>query len=259
LWVAGCASPDGATAGGDLSVALSDLATRPSDSGPPGDAGGCSLGTADHCGTCNTVCPPGADDSATLRTCSGVTAFATCDIICRGESYDLDGKLANGCEAQDLPIQDSETTAVPITLPATHGPATGDLGGNGNPSNRLGQIYGDARMHESAPMLRPNGREDWWKLNVQGNGDSSKGVTACLGISNFPNDNVYEVCLSSQNAVVFANADCKQVMGMVGDMAGTSQCVSHPMSSSEAGTYYVKIRRVMGSNTRNQYALFIEN
>jgi hypothetical protein len=209
---------------------------------------GCALGTPDHCGGCGTVCPPGADDVGTRRTCTG----STCDVICLGEYYDLDGKLTNGCEALDTPVQDSALTALSVTLPAAYG--TTDLGTMGNPSNEVGFIYADMRMHATAPTSRPNGRADWWKLIVSGGGDAASGVTACLGIVNLPTDDQYEVCLSSVGNASFTPAGCQTVLG-----GASSVCVSQPQAADESGTYYVRVQRLAGSNTPLGYALYLKH
>jgi hypothetical protein len=185
-----CAAPSSSNPVADLSAVMSlpDLSGGNQDAmmmAMPdlfmgdGPIGPCTLGDADHCGTCATVCPPGMDTSGTLRTCSGATAFATCGYKCRGEFYELDGMSSNGCEAEDLPIQDTTVTAVPVNLPDGHMVT-------GNPSNLTAQVYGDSLEHEMAPVMRANGREDWFKLTLTGRGATDRGPTACLGITSFP-------------------------------------------------------------------------
>src|SRR5262245_57720990 len=77
---------------------------------PHKDAEACGLGTADHCGTCANTCP-GIDTIWTQRTCSSADSTGTCDIMCLGEWYDLDGNAMNGCEAEDQPVQDAAINA----------------------------------------------------------------------------------------------------------------------------------------------------
>jgi hypothetical protein len=256
LCLAACAAPEGRSAqdlssttsggGGDLSSAQTDLATH-TDLARGDGPSSCTLGTPDHCGTCGTVCPPGMDSTGTQRTCSN----SVCDFICKGEYYDVDGQAANGCEAQDLPLQDSSITAVAVNLPNAFNT---DLGVTGNPANIVSQVYGDSRTHDVAPTSRLTGREDWYKLTVTGGGSGSNGVTACLGITNFPSDDIFEVCLSESGSATFINTDCKQVMGMM-----SSQCVAKAMAADESGTYYARVRKISGSWTTNQYALFLEH
>ncbi len=255
----GCAAPNAPSSSNDLSAAsLPDLANA-KDAAPGVDLatrdamGTCTLGDPDHCGTCSTVCPPGMDTAGTRRTCSLPTAFGACGFICLGNFYDLDGKADNGCEAEDSPRQDSTATAVMVTLP--DGPLAPSPGPGLNPTNVLQQIYGDAAQHATDPFMRPNGLDDWYQLAVTGTGASDRGVGACLGITNFPADNTFEVCLSAKGATTFVPAGCMQVTG-----GASSVCVQQSNSTDGTGTYYVRVRRVSGATyTANQYALYLNH
>ena len=72
-------------------------------------------------------------------------------LLCLGTSYDVDGRDANGCEYEDVPLQDTPEHAVDVTLPDVADKALG------NPVNLVGHVYGDDRVHDSAPTSRPNG------------------------------------------------------------------------------------------------------
>jgi hypothetical protein len=234
LLAAGCAAPS-LTDGVDLLRATDLVPAHGSDAGP-----GCMLGTADHCGTCDTVCPPGQDDSATLRACVQAGGSSSCDIVCRGEHYDVNGKIDDGCELEDLPIQDSAITAVAVALDGAH--AT---------QNVVAAMYGDARVHETPPTLRPNGRDDWYRLSTVGAGSGS-GAVACLGITNFPADNLFEVCIAEPGQATFPAGNCKSVQG-----SATSVCVT-PSANMTAGPFYVRVHKSGGSQTPNQYAIFFK-
>jgi hypothetical protein len=261
LLLVSCASPNAPADPPDLAMLLlADLAgsgrdgmqqAMPDLSTGDGPVGPCTLGDADHCGTCSTVCPPGMDTAGTKRTCSMPTAFGTCGYICRGEFYELDGMSSNGCEAEDLPIQDTTTTAVTVNLPNGHMVT-------GNPSNLTSQIYGDDLEHETSPVMRTNGREDWFKLMITGQGATDRGPTACLGITSFPADNVFEVCLSAKGAASFLPAGCKTMVKPASTSA--ERCVQQPDGGAgETGTYYARVRRVSGTWSANDYALFLEH
>lgn len=212
------------------------------------DSNSCSLGTADHCGTCGNACP-GSDSMSTQRICTTTTSQGTCDIVCQGEYYDLDGDLMNGCEAQDLPVQDLDLTAVEIDLPDNNtGTGSNACDGTANPCTHAGQIYSDMRMHANAPTARPLGRDDWYKLVAVGNGGPNQ-VGACLGITNFPSDDMYQICIGNNGD--FNPTTCKTAVGQ-----GTSQCVSPP-TAADSGTFYIKLSKLAGSNTANQYALYV--
>jgi hypothetical protein len=209
----------------------------------------CDLGTPDHCGTCETKCP-GLDDTTTVRTCSTTTALGTCDVLCRGEFYDVDGKLENGCEAADQPVQDTEATARAITLqnvPNTDGQ---------NPVNVSAPMYQDARKHEDAPFERPLGREDWFRVTAVGAGDPGDSMKACLSIVNFPADNELEVCISNDAQSTFPPAGCKKVTPA---SAANSGCVAPSAGNLDTGTFLVRVKKTKGAATANGYALFLKH
>jgi hypothetical protein len=256
LALAGCASP---IPGVNADLSMPDLASQSGGfdlaAGDASSTGCMRLGDPDHCGSCTTVCPPGMDSAGTMRTCSSPAAFAVCDIICKGEWYDINGSISDGCEAQDLPLQDSTTTAVVINLPDT-ALNSSPQSNNTNPSNVVSQVYGDMRNHDVPPILRPNGREDWYRLNVTGGGATDRGVGACLGITNFPSNNTFEVCVSARGATSFLpTTGCMQVTG-----GASSVCVHQAMAADETGIYYARVRRLSGATyTQNGYALYLEH
>jgi len=252
LLLGGCAaiggepSSDGGAA--DLTPAR-DLLPTPDDLAPaPADAA-CTLGSAEHCGTCTTVCPPGRDDGGTLRSCSLPTAFGVCGITCRGLYYDVNASISDGCELEDTPEQDTIANALAITLPDV----VNDPAMLTNPRNVVSQIYSDARMHELAPSSRPTGSDDVYAITAVGVGDNTKSMTACLGITSFPTDNNFEVCVSNKGVTTFAAGGCGTVLG-----GAASKCVlSAP--PSDTGTYYVRVRKLAGSHSPNKYALFLQH
>lgn len=245
LFAAGCATaaiPETASGPGGDAGGAGDGA--PFESGVALDGAACTLGSADHCGTCSTVCP-GTDDVGTLRTCSDSNSAGMCSIECKGELYDLDGKDTNGCEASDPVVQDSSTTAVPKTLPT----------GN-NPLNLVGTIFGDTRVHDTAPTARPLGREDWYAVTTVGVGKngSTSALSACLGITNFPTDNTFEVCTSESGMTIFDVAECVKVVG-----GAASACIHPATGANLTGPFYVRVRKLEGTNVALGYALYLEH
>jgi hypothetical protein len=242
LFLAGCANSGKGFSetgdGDDASAAPPPPPVR--DGGADAEAGACTLGTPDHCGKCDTSCP-GTDDAHTQRTCSDATPFGICGITCKGEFYDLDGSDANGCEAEDATVQDTEATAVAVSLP------------DANPKNIDGQMYGDGRPHDAAPVSRPFGRDDYYKVTATGTGSPSNTMTACLSITNFPADNTFEVCIKADGAASFAPASCKSVNPQ---SQSADRCVTPP-GNPDIGTFFVRVRKTAGSNTANKYALYL--
>jgi hypothetical protein len=242
------AAGDSGAGGGTRDAGDGHDAQTQGDSAPAsdGDASGtCTLGTTDHCGACDHACRP--TDKTTQYACSDATAAATCLVTCLAEFYDLNGNADDGCEAEDAPVQDTAASAKPIDLPDVNDPMF-----KTNPLNVVGFVYGDGRPHEAPPTSRPFGREDWYHVTADGNG-SGQGMAACLGITNFPPDDTFEVCVSDNNGTTFPQTGCKTVKG-----GANSVCVT-PTGNPNAGVYYVRVRKTDGSNTANGYALFLRH
>jgi hypothetical protein len=232
---------DGTSSGGDGGSATD---AAPFEGGPR-DAMTCTLGSADHCGACTTVCA-GIDDKGTLRTCSDSNSAGMCSIQCKGEFYDLDGKDTNGCEAEDPIVQDTPATAVAVML----------ISGPTNPKTIVGTIFGDTRLHDAPPTARPLGREDWRAVSTTGVGKSgtTSAMSACLGISNFPTDNTFEVCVSKATITTFDTAECKTVIG-----GAASVCVGPATGANLTGPFYVRVKKIAGTNVALGYALYLEH
>ena len=218
-------------------------------SGGGGDGGGsntCTLGTADHCGSCTTVCPGPTDaDGGTERICSDSTTTATCDIICKGEFYDLNGDISDGCEAEDPIVHDTADAAVPesvadggFTVPAPYWFA-----------------YGDARQHDAPPTSRPLGREDWYVIK-----SATKAPAACLTIAGFPSDDKLEVCITNYNNKNIELTQCKVVdlPASTACPSDSTKCCVNAGSTQVGADYWVRVRKTDGSNTPNGYALYLE-
>jgi hypothetical protein len=244
----GCAAADPVDPS-RLDLSLSDL------SGGPGDLAtsdmACGIGTPDHCGSCTVSCP-GIDDATTARTCSAPTALGTCSLLCKGEHYDVDGDPLNGCELDD-PEQASAAAAEIVGLPNTDPSlSTGVCDGANNGCTITHVIGCDLRKHDAAPIDRPDGREDWFKVTASGAGGVNK-MKACLSIgnTNWPSDNQYEVCISADGSM--SPTTCATAIARM-----TSMCVQ-PNGNPDSGTFYVKVRKKQGMPTSLGYALYLEH
>lgn len=231
----------------DLIVPMPDLTVPPDLTLGPDMA--CALGTPDHCGTCMTVCPPGMDSAGTIRSCSGPGPGATCDYQCGGEFYDVNGKVDDGCESSDTPVQDSPQSAVAVTLQDLVDPMNMK-----NPVNLLGKVYSDSRTHAQAPAMRVNGREDWYVINAIGKGDPNSTMVACLSITSLPADNQFEVCISDIGKTTFDAKACGVTAGGM-----SSVCVKPPALSDSGSPIYVRVRKMAGTPSVNGYALFLNH
>jgi hypothetical protein len=122
-----------------------------------------------------------------------------------------------------------------------------------NPRNLPGYIYGDARTHETPPTARANGRADWYQVDAIGTGDPSTGVYACLGVTSLPTDAWFELCMADAGLQTFTSAGCQAVQG-----GAPSVCVKPP-ARTDTGSYYVRVRKLAGTNSLNAYALFLKH
>jgi len=217
-----------------------------------GDPGGCTLGSLQHCGTCANACD-GTDDVGTTRICTTPTSSGVCDIVCKGEYYDMDSDIDTGCEALDMPVQDSAANAVAITLPGyTGGDGSTPCDGATAPCTVVGYIYSDNRNHASPPTTRKYGRDDWYKVNVSGTAGPNGNFGACLWIGSFPADDRFSLCVSDAGSTD-PSSSCNTVSG-----GGNSVCLN-PLTAADTGTFYVRIRKTAGSNTLLGYALYLEH
>ena len=114
----------------------------------------CTLGQPDSCSSCDDVCP-GSDNDQQQRICEQMK----CGVACKGHYYDVDGELANGCEASDdLPMHDTAAT----------GKELGEIGDcDSNTGSVKGVIPSDDRDHLSPPTARADGLPDFFLLDVR--------------------------------------------------------------------------------------------
>ncbi len=131
---------------------LQDGGATPDATPATPDAPLCALGTVDHCSKCGDVCP-GKGVKNTVRVC----VKGACNIQCAAEAYDVDGQIGNGCElSDDLPVHENKYVAVSM----------GKVDDCAKTKTTSAVIPSDDRHHTNAPALRPNGREDWFKLHI---------------------------------------------------------------------------------------------
>jgi hypothetical protein len=226
LFVAGCGSEDSA---GDPLPPASEKTSE-------GKKGGkTSRSNTDDTSPSGT----GTEEPAPPTSPTGLT--------CPDDAYDLDANEANGCEAHDA-RSDTPGTAVEVELAQGTASVTQE-----------GQVYSDSRPHAAAPESRTNGLPDWYKLVAKG--DGGKTLSACLSITNFPADNLYEICIGKENQADFETQapTCKMVSPTT-DPKGNDRCVSPSGSAPpEQGTYYIRISKQSGANTPNKYGLYVQH
>ena len=251
LATAGCSS-DGAPPhlwgdGAHLDGAAADIAL-PADGALTPDITapdlGCTLGTADNCAACGDVCPPGQDTADTARLCEA----ATCTIECKEESYDVNDRATDGCEAKDdTPVHDSKATAT-------------DLGTSSDcdkPLTVSGTLPSDDRRHQKSPIDRPNGRADWFKLTIDDDAFCIIQADVKVSFKSLPSTATYSV------STVYVCKGGKEMPKDVKTAAGGSEVVLAPSTvcttiGDDSGTLYVEVAKESGTHSDASYTVEIE-
>ncbi len=220
-----------------------DDATKP----PPPDTGGptCQLGMPNTCASCTDVCP-GNDDQATQRTCEG----RSCSVACKGEHYDADGKIENGCEAEDdLPLHETAETAVDLG-------EVDDCDDSG--ATVKGRIPSDSRDHLEDPEQRDEGRPDFYTLKI----DDTYSITCAfdpyfrLDATALPPEVTLEIkvvytCTNDETKTFTAEASA--VGGSSAEIELDADCPG--MTDDDAGTALIEIQKRGAGHSSADYAL----
>jgi hypothetical protein len=214
--------------------------------GPAPDTG-CKLGTADHCASCTDRCPGPTSGVSTERTCTA----AKCDIRCLAEFYDVNGNVADGCEAaDDVPVHDTEATAAAMATAAL---------GDCDPIQRTAAVLpSDARKHAPSPTDRPDGRPDFFVLEIKDTGCVINATVTVL-LTTLPAAASYE--LSS----IYVCQDGRRMASTTRTVAGGTSAVLNPSTSctalgmgDDSGTLFVYVRKLSGPHSDETYEIEIE-
>lgn len=234
----GAATPDGPTDGmpaTDGLLSLLDAGSR--------DAG-CTLGTVDNCGYCGDKCLPEKDTPATARVCEE----GKCSIQCLEEYYDVNGNETDGCEVQDdMPVHDFEAEAISL----------GNVGDCDNSKTATGVIPSDARKHIKAPVDRPFGRPDWFKLHIDDKPGCFVEAEVDIFLHGLPT-------ASSYRAVAYYICDNKkelsqeEQLGYGGTMLSLNPSTSCTLIGDDSGTLYIKITKESGPHSDSLYQLKVK-
>ncbi len=145
------------------------------------DPAGCMLeacgggdDTVEHCGMCNNPCP-GVGAPNAEPTCTD----GTCGFACRGESYDVDGNVQNGCEVTDAPLGNhTQASGVYVgSFPCTDGSSNRNIAGT-IPSDTRAHINPSITGFDAATGAAP----DWYNLFADG-GFCENEVVLTLSVS----------------------------------------------------------------------------
>lgn len=180
-----------AAAGGDSAPGVDAPpmidATPPIDAVPPVDA--CPTGTVESCASCGDVCPGiGATNAA--PACEAMA----CVFRCAGESYDVNGSIADGCEQTDNP------TGNHLAGGAIDRGSFPCDDGSSNP-NISGVLISDAREHSPAIQgFQPTtgSAPDFFKLFADG-GLCVNDLNVTLTVTGSGNPSCYRLVVDTSN------------------------------------------------------------
>jgi hypothetical protein len=209
------------------------------------DGASCTLGTVDNCASCGDVCPPGKDSPATVRVCLS----GKCDIQCNAESYDVNGAVADGCEAaDDLPIHDTIADAKSLGK-------VSDC--DDSPVTTAAVMPSDDRLHLVAPTARPGGRPDWYKLHIDDNAFCIVEAEVKVSLKSLPQSAFYRVaaywvCDSGAELA----ADSKTGNGGAELLLDpTTTCTT---VGDDSGTLYIKVAQESGGHSAASYTVEVK-
>ena len=227
------------------------------DSGPPGDTTGsdvwsqpdklkivdledtdhgCALGTPDHCEKCGNKCP-GKDDASTKRVCVN----GKCNIVCRGNHYDINGSVGDGCEYNDPHAgYGSQNTAKHLGNATDCDPA----------KSTVSSLPSDLRYHEQAPHTRVLGPQRWFKLVVKDKVGCFMDFKLTLDATSLPAGALYELdpLYLCNNTNVLGLKSKTGKGSTVITMAPLVKCTA---GSDDGGTMFVKVRKFSGTSVHS--------
>ncbi len=223
----------------------------------------------DSCGTLCEVCPGGSDANTTKRECVATDGTFACVVMCRGDYYDANNDLADGCETGDDEVRLDSARAFDM------GTVSDDSDGAAS-QFADGHFPADAREHEQAPALRsgPLGinSEDWYFIT----GEDTAGFPvpddmefgATLDVTGLPPENQYEVCMGrirgsdavstcgprpADGAATWAPAGTGCACAMGGNIVSVPRDFDYdpvwPYSwgLDDSGKYYARVRWISGT------------
>lgn len=223
---------------GDARAEAGDSGATVGSDGESTDTGETLAGSTEA--SSGSVCAVGDECPEPPASAMNACIEGECQWSCLPEYYDLNGLPADGCEAQDQ-RHDSPESALSLVLPDTEDPEHAS-----NPLNTSGVLYGD----ETQPLGLP----DWYAITTVGSGLPNRGIVACLSVVNFPPDNRVEACISGLEDPSLADEGCGVAVG-----GGEAACVEPPGDPELPGLYYVRVRRLRGTQTPNRYWLWLRH
>ncbi len=135
------------------------------------------INTADHCGSCNNVCPPGTGhEDTTIRSCSGSCA----PIQCRVPYFDVNASDADGCEVKDDLGPAGQSNSTWQTAFAVGDGTVNCTDGDKETSTGL-RIPSDTRVH--VPTAPPSPNVDFYYVSINDTISCATDTHICLVFS----------------------------------------------------------------------------
>ena len=117
--------------------------------------------TVNSCGTCGNVCPGQGAANDDVQCTNG-----TCGMTCRGDSYDVNGNAADGCEK-------THTASSGHDKSTAQRRSNTDCKDSDSSETFTGTILSDTRVHQNPTLQNfssaTGSAPDWWVRNSSGN------------------------------------------------------------------------------------------
>ncbi|MBW2732664.1 MAG: hypothetical protein JRH20_09745, partial [Deltaproteobacteria bacterium] len=204
----------------------------------------CTLGTPAHCAHCDDHCP-GEDSDTVQRDCID----GQCALACRGEHYDVNGDITDGCEiTDDLPMHASEKDAVDL----------GSVTDCSLTQTMSATMPSDGRLHVAVPHERPNGRADYYSIHVRDDWACDLLATVRLDLDELSPEAEYRITTHyfCDNATPTAPRVTSGEGGSSFTNLPNTSC--NPFGwGNDSGTLLIKIEKLSGPHEGASYSLSV--
>lgn len=208
--------------------------------GPP-----CAIGTVAHCQNCDESCP-GVDNAGSERICEK----GQCTWTCKGEYYDVNGDISDGCEVQDdIPVHEKSQDAHLIAK-------VEDCDDLQSISAKMPSDDGD---HAEAPASRKKGRADWFTLEIADKAFCQVEADITFDFSQFPASTefhvkAYYLCDSNKK---LAEIDDYVDGGESLTLTPNTGCTIFS-ATDDSGAVFISVEKIGGAHSGATYTITIE-
>jgi len=194
-----------------------------------------AVDTPTNCGTCGTVCPGYMLPSDNVACQAGTT----CTFSCQGESYDVDGSEANGCEVTDAPEGNHTEATAAVEAAESDCDATFSFGG---------KLVSDARVHELPAVVgfdaASGSAPDWYSFEGVGNSFCQNDLVFTLTMTGSTSPGCYRFTVITD----------KETYTCTTDATGTCGIDYLDGQFSDNTTIYAEVSKVCGTTVTESVA-----